>query len=362
MISSAAQPRLLAATMRADWVAITTPALYDAAQHLAARRQLQGLETEVVLLDEVMDAFNQGVFDPVSIKAFLAYATQKWDLAPRFAVLAGDGSYDYRNLLGKGGNLLPPLLGPTPFGAAASDNGYGDSNGDGIPEVVVGRLPVLSAAELDAVTDKIAVYEDGIRSSLDNGLLLVADQSDGGSNFQEGCDDIAAIAPSAMPVAKVYRNAISASAARRSILNNLQSGVGFFDFSGHSNLYQISIDALLKTADIARLYNKERLPIVTATTCSVNGFHDPGSDSIGEVLVVEPTGGAVAVLSSSLMSMDFQSRTLSQEFHRALWNVEIPTIGEALKKALAVFIAGGGEPYLASSYLLLGDPATLTRR
>jgi uncharacterized repeat protein (TIGR01451 family) len=354
--------RILGRTMRADWVAVTTPALLESTRQLAARRQAQGLETQVVLLDEIMDAFSQGAFDPKSIKKFITHATTKWAKRPRFVVLVGDGSQDYRNVLGAGGNVVPPLMITTPYGAAAADNAYGDRNNNGDPEVAIGRLPVVSSSELDAVVAKIAAYEDAPRTANDGRLLLVADVTDSGGNFQSSCDAVAAAAPSTLPAEMLYLGQTTAAALRGELLSDLQSGVGFLYFSGHSNLYQLGLDGLLKTGDVAGLGNLERLPIVTADSCYANAFQNPGRDTIGEALMLDPNGGAVAVLSSSLMSMEFQARVLTLEFERALWASSTPTIGEAAKAALRTFVRKqGGAPYMALSYVLLGDPATRTR-
>jgi uncharacterized repeat protein (TIGR01451 family) len=362
IMASTTPSRLLSKTIRADWVAITTPELHEAAQRLAARRQAQGLETEVVLLEEVMDGFASGIFKPQAIRDFITYAATKWAKRPRFVVLVGEGSCDYRNILGKGGNLIPPLLIATPFGVAAADSAYGDTNGNSVPEVVVGRLPVISGTELDAVTGKIAAYEDSPRTAVDERLLLLADPTDpNAGNFQAGCDAIAAIAPAGLPVEKIYRGLMSAAEARSKVIADLQSGVGFLAFAGHSTLFQLSNDGLLKAGDVPILANRDRLPIVTADTCYINGYQNPGLDTLGEVLIIEPSGGAVAVLSSSLLSMELEARTLVLEFHRALWNKNTPTIGEALKAALQKFVKGGGSAYLANTYVLLGDPATRTR-
>jgi len=354
--------RLLSRKMRADWVAITTPALLEATQRLAARRQTQGLETQVVLLDEIMDAFSQGIFEPRSIKKFITHAATRWAKRPRFVLLVGDGSHDYRDVLGSGGNVIPPLMIPTPYGAAAADNAYTDRNDSGDPDVAIGRLPVVSAAELDAVVAKIAAYEDGPRTASDERLLLVADQTDSGGNFQSACDSVAAAAPAPLPAEMLYRSQATATAIRNALLTDLQAGAGFLYFSGHSNLYQLGLDGLLKTSDVAGLGNGERLPIVTADSCYANAFQNPGRDTIGETLVLEPNGGAVAVLSSSLMSMEFQARVLTLEFQRALWAGSTPTVGEAMKAAFGTFVRKqGGAPYMALTYVLLGDPATRTR-
>ena len=62
---------------------------------------------------------------------------------------------------GYGGNLLPPVMVGTPQGLFASDGWLVDSNGNGAPAVAIGRLPVLTAEELQRVVDRIIAYEGG---------------------------------------------------------------------------------------------------------------------------------------------------------------------------------------------------------
>ncbi len=62
--------------------------------------------------------------------------------------LVGRGTYDYRDLRGFGDNLVPTLLVGSPDGLVASDVAFADLSGDdGIPEIALGRLPVVTAAD-----------------------------------------------------------------------------------------------------------------------------------------------------------------------------------------------------------------------
>ena len=354
--------RLLATENRADWVILTGRALEAPAARLAERRRTQGLETMIVFVDEVMDAFNRGVSDPRAIRDFVTYARGTWAKPPRYLVLAGDGTYDYRDVLGKGGNLVPPLMTATPFDLAASDTAFADSDGDGVPEIAVGRLPVLSAAELDAVVAKIAAYEDGSRSATDSRVLLVADLPDSGGDFTGGCEDVAAAVPRALSlVEKSYRSQLPAAQVRSRLLSGLASGAGFVNYSGHATPLSLSVSGFLKTSDVGALGNAGRLPVLTAVTCYISAFQSPSVDSLGELLVLQPEQGAIAVVSSSGLSMDFQARTLSLNFHKRLWDSGVPTIGEAFRRGLAEFVGKGGAAWLARTYVLIGDPATRTR-
>ena len=49
-----------------------------------------------------MNEFNYGIYNPKAIRDFLSYAYNNWKKSPRYVVLAGNGTYDYKNNLGTG--------------------------------------------------------------------------------------------------------------------------------------------------------------------------------------------------------------------------------------------------------------------
>ena len=60
-------------------------------------------------------------------------AHQRWVFPPRYLVLLGDGTYDYRDLKAFGDNLVPPLMVPTRYGLFTSDSGFGNVEETGCP-------------------------------------------------------------------------------------------------------------------------------------------------------------------------------------------------------------------------------------
>ena len=88
-------------------------------------------------------------------------------------MLAGEGTYDYKNNQGYGDNLIPPLMIHTPLGLFSSDNLLGDIIGnDGVPEIAIGRFPVATAEELSAMIEKIRIYENSSGAWKQTALML----------------------------------------------------------------------------------------------------------------------------------------------------------------------------------------------
>src|SRR6185436_7959254 len=283
---------------RADYVVITPSSWRSTAEQLASLRRSQGLASAVFSLEDVADSFGNGVATPQAIRAFLAEAWT-WPRHPRYVALAGQGTLDYRNLLGYGDNVLPPLMVQSAGGLFPSDNRLGDVNGDGVPEMAVGRIPVLTAPELQGYVDKLAAYETGAPADWARHVLLLSDSPDQGRSFAADSDRVAAQMPSSFQAEKIDLGTESLSAARGRLFAGLAAGAGLVNYFGHGGLDRLAAGGLLTNADVAGLTNGDRLPVLTAMTCTVNRFAVPGVPSLGEVLVQRPGGGAVAVFGPS---------------------------------------------------------------
>ena len=85
----------------------------------------------MVDIEDVYDEFGFGVPSPYALQAFLAYARSTWTSPPRYVVLAGDGTYDYKDAFGFGDNLIPPMMVYTPDGLVPSDVWFADVDPSG---------------------------------------------------------------------------------------------------------------------------------------------------------------------------------------------------------------------------------------
>jgi peptidase C25-like protein len=353
---------LRAADNRADYLVVTAPSLRAAAERLAAYRAGQGLETRVVDLDEVADEFNFGIASPHALQDFLVYAWHNWAKPPRYVALAGAGTFDYRDRLGFGGNLVPPLLVRGDGGLFGSDNLLADvAGGDGLPEMAIGRIPAHTAAELDAYTHKLMAYEGGAGDWPGNAVML-ADAPDGGADFGADSERVAALLPSGYAVDRIYLGATPLPSARTQLLGDIGRGASLIDYLGHGALDRLAAGGLLANADAATLTNGDRLPVLTAMTCAVNRFTVPGVPALGELLVDAPNGGAVAVWAPSGLSIHSQALLLAESFYQLNSVPGLDRLGDQILRSLRVFHGLGGDGSMLDIYNLLGDPALRLRR
>ncbi len=349
----------------ASYLVIAPAGMRAAAERLAALRQAQGLEALVVDLEAVMDEFNFGQPSPHALRAFLAYARSEWRTPPRYVALVGTGTLDYRDLLGYGGNVMPPLMVRTSGGLFPSDNRLADSDGDGVPDVAIGRIPVLTAAELDAYVDKIAAYESGAGApggEWAGNAVLLADDTDRGADFAAASERVAALLPAGYNVDRIYLSATPVTAARNLLLADIQSGASLINYLGHGGLDRLSSSALLSSGDVADLTNGDRLPVLTAMTCAVNRFAVPGVPPLGEMLVKKAGGGAAAVWGPSGLSIHGDAVLLAERFYLLAAKPGNPRLGDLILRSLMEFDALGGHASMPEIYNLLGDPALRLRR
>ena len=342
----------------AAYLVVAGPGLSRPAEALAAHRAGQGLSTAVVSVESIMDEFNFGISDPNAVSAFLKYAWNNWNPRPRFVALAGAGTLDYRNLLGFGGNLVPPVMISTPSGLFASDVALADlAGGDGIPEVAIGRLPARSASELDEMVSKIVAYEGGAGEGWASRALLLAD-TPGGTDFSTDSERVAAALPAGYQRQRIYLGEMAMPDARNLLLSNLTSGAGLVNYVGHGAIDRLSAQGLLTSEDVGYLTNGSRAPVFVTLTCTVNRFELPQYPCLGQELTTSASGGAMAVWGPSGLSENAQAGKLGKDFLTALGAGS--RLGEAVLAA-ARKNAAAGLRGLVDIYNLLGDPALLVK-
>lgn len=340
---------------RADLVIIAPRFLSSAAEPLAAHRRHQGLDVMTVTLESVYDEFNDGLSEPESIRRFLRQARSVWAKPPAYVLLAGNGTYDYRNLQGRNDNLLPPLMVPTPFGLFASDSAFGDLEGGPAPELAVGRLPACTPEALGKVVEKILRYETDTPQK-ERRALLVADSPDGAGNFVQDILTVREMLGSAYRAVLAYPDAVSD--VRQEFLASLRAGVDLVCFMGHGAVDRLGANGYLLSSDVAELANGTRLPLLLAMTCLAGQFSVPGYDCLAEQLVLSPGEGAVAVVSPTGLSFNHEASELNLWLIEGLQRGDLVRLGDYVREAMVRYNQGGPRATPSAIYGIIGDPST----
>jgi hypothetical protein len=341
-----------------DYLVIAPGDWSGVAQILADYRQGQGLSSLVVDLEDIYDEFNFGIESPYAIQDFLSYAYNNWNGPPQYVVLAGEGTLDYLDNLGYGDNHIPPVLVSTPYGLYPSDNTLADAVGaDGLADIPIGRLPASTPVELEMLITKIISYESSPSNGWQGQVILLADNTDPGGDFPADSDDLAALIPAQFTTDKIYLSDKSLSVARQELIDGFNNGTAFMNYIGHAGPDRFATEGLLKLTDLGALTNGGKLPLITTFTCYVGRFEIPGYDSIGEALVLDADGGAIAVWAPTGLSINNEAKALGASIFESIFQNGEDVIGDAIMFALQEFEAGSHTFSLHEIYTLFGDPA-----
>ena len=245
---------------------------------------------------------------------------------------------------------MPTKLVETTYLKTASDDWFVDFDGDGLPDMAVGRLPVRTGEEATTVISKIINYEQGAGNSPRN-ALLVADRNDG-FDFEGASDELEALLPAAMGVEKIYRGSFASDAeAKSKLISSLEQGASLVNYAGHGSVEILR--GLLSSADAELLTNGVRLPFFISMTCLNGFFHDVYTESLAEALLKAPQGGALAVWASSALTEPGEQAALNRELIQLLFNGKPMTLGEAAVEAKAQVT----DPDVRRTWILFGDPS-----
>jgi Peptidase family C25 len=362
------------ATNRAAYVIITVPALADGAAQWAAyrtgfsRRIGAGLRSKVVMVDDIFNEFSDGRVTPRALADFLRTACRQWSVRPRFVCLVGNGSIDFRNLLGYGDNMVPPLMVGTAYGLFSSDSLLGDVDGSGRPKVAIGRLPVRNPSELAAVLAKIESYESALPAAPLEAVFL-ADQPDAAGDF------IANIGAMASELGPRFNSVqihpprapapVDAAALQGALQAALNRGADLVNYFGHGAVDRFgngaapywvasqSTPPLLTPAAT----NASRLPLVLAMTCVAGQYSSPGYTCLGKGLLLAPGTGAAGVIAPTGLSLDNEAFWINRRLVELLNLSRGGRIGELMVQSFSLYDAGGPWVTPVWIYNLIGDPA-----
>lgn len=376
-----------------DYIMITHQKLMESVEPLAEFHKKNGLTVVVVDIEDIYDEFNHGIQHPRSIRDFLSWAYEHWPKpTPRFVLMAGDASWDYKNLTAddaryadwtfrpgesvrfiknssssyesKAGinhrNLVPTWGYRTSQGHAASDNWFVSIDGDDIyPDMAIGRIAVAEPEEMAAVVRKtIAYVEEGVSGQWQKDLLFITNESLG---FQRASDTTAGVFEGrGYSAQKIYPNPEEAANEEHTenMVGAFDHGLLMVQFLGHGGRYiwRTGPPDLKKNHDLFTLDHLDtlepngKIPFVVSLTCYSAPFDHPTADSIGEKLLRLDGKGAIGVFAASWRNSP------SSDMGRIVMNeLTTPgaTIGEALMRAKRQLRS----PTLVETYNLLGDPA-----
>ena len=382
-------------TNQADDIIITDPSLNSSLAPLIAHRtSVNGLSVRTVYVQDIFDEFSYGLYDPVAIKRFLEFTYTDWaSPAPTYVLLVGDASYDHRDILGlnDNGNLVPVYLRSgidSWLGETAADNQYVDFDGNNLADMLLGRIPVKTTAELTSYITKLLAYETAPLNITwhtkhlfvaDNGLIY--DNANNECNMDPAGDFFATVynflrnkfpngrqfsnmlfyAPTqCYPTNRPSHYAESPIEIQTRFRDALNQGYQFVVYTGHSGTnFWGQNPQLVTISTVNFLTNTDKPAIMLPMTCLEGFYHTPELVSLSEAFVEHPNGGAVASYAPTGLQVQTGHDFLLTGFYKALFVTDTEILGEAILSAkLELYNSSNSSVQdLHDTFMLLGDPA-----
>lgn len=365
-----------------DMVIIAPPLFLTQAKQLAEFHAVKDLLKVVVITPrEIYNEFSSGAQDITAIKTFMkmlydraAGVTSKM---PKHLLLFGDGSYDYKDRISGSANLVPSYQSDyslSPTGSYVSDDYYGlldDSEGDAVTDLVdigIGRLPVKTVAEAQNVVNKILhYYKPSTMRPWRNWVTYIADDEDYNIHIADA-DRITNYVDDNYKnynIDKIYLDAykqqVGAGGERypdvnTAISKRMEQGSLMITWIGHGGILGWAHERILDISTINAYTNIDNMPMFITATCQFSMFDDPQRTSAGELLFLNPSGGAIALLTTTRLVYSSPNIEIVKAFHDSVFksfNGAVPTLGD-LCRATKI---KGPKNINTRNFTLLGDPA-----
>jgi len=369
-----------------EFLIITHKSLKPEAERLASfRQENDGLRSEVVSTHEIFNVYASGRQDVTAIRNFIRDHYKKGQL--KYILLFGDASYDYKNILSEDNtNLVPTYQSRNSihnihsfasddyFTFMESNEGVWKEKGANIDDhtmdLGIGRIPVITVAEAKAVVDKLIHYSthQDVIGAWRNKLAFFAD--DGDNNIHQYQSDYLAdmvedsfprflpdrIFMDRYPKEDIGHGRQSSPQMRDILHNKVNNGALIIDFIGHGAETAWTNEFILSTSMFEDWNNLDNLPLFLTATCEFGRFDDWRRRSGAELLVLQPTGGAIGMLTTTrpvFFNTNFQ---LGISFYKSVFKQEGGTwqrLGDVFKSTKN----GAVEGVVNRNFSLLGDPS-----
>ena len=363
-----------------DFLIVTHPAFLAEANRLAQHhRDHDDMQVLVTTLPAIYNEFSSGKQDITGIRDFVKmfYDKAAQGDEPKYLLLFGDGSFDYKDRESSNSNFVPVWESVTSLNEVASyatDDFFGfldDIANDNMLDIGIGRFVVSSQNQATNAVDKsihYAVNTDIVMDDWRNIVCLVADDEDGNLHLghAEGLFTIIDSTEKILNVEKIYLDAypqISTPSGERypdvqiAINDRIERGTLIFNYVGHGGELGLAHERIMTIADIDSWTNYDKLTVFLTATCEFSRFDDPGRTSAGEHVFLNPNGGAVALYTTTRATYAGGNEKVNKNFYKFLFekdeNGENHRMGEVMR--LTKNLSNTGEN--GKKFLVLGDPA-----
>ncbi|MEI7896322.1 MAG: type IX secretion system sortase PorU [bacterium] len=353
-----------------------------AAQLGEFHREHNGITVQVVSSTDIYNEFSCGQTDPTAIRDYMKmlYDRGTAETRPKYLLLFGDGSYDPKNRIPGNNNLIPTFQSVESLNSTAtyvtddyfgimSDNAGQEANG--MIDIGIGRFPVSTFEQAETMVHKIISYSSlfyPVKSDWRNIVTFVADDENQNLHLHQA-EEMCAIVANKYPVFnvnKIYFDAYKlveipggsrfpdANTALNAAVNK---GSLIVNYTGHGGETGWSVEQVLTTTDILAWKNRNKLPVFVTATCEFSRFDNPERFTAGEMLIMQPDGGAIALYSTTRLAFAGLNILLNTSFFQHL--MDRGADGKYIKMGDLIRLSknDNSNNFQLRNFVLLGDPA-----
>ena len=368
-----------------DMIIVTPIEFLQKANELKTIHENEGLRVFVAIDQEIYNEFSSGEMDPTAIKQFArnVYNKQRFNASKRlkYLLLFGDGTFDYKNRIKGNNNFIPTYQFDDSedfLSAMVSDDYYGmmddneSINGSDLLDIGVGRMLISTVEQADQMISKIKAYMSINTKQTDwrSKVVLVTDDEEGGyfiNNDTEPQSKFLKQSHPEMNIVKLYSDAfqqITTAGGERfpmvnkQIDNQFHNGALVISYVGHGGPSGAAEERILSIDQISNYTNLSNLPLFMSSTCEFTKYDDPTRVSAGEVMYLNPKGGAIALMTTT-RPVFFGVNTISgNAFYKNVLQIDSSTnssltFGEIFRRTKNQ----SGTSSNRRSFTLIGDPA-----
>ncbi len=364
-----------------DFIIISSPDFTEQAQRLKAlHEEVDKMEILLTEPEVIFNEFSSGVPDPVAIREFVKMMYNRSGNTPqlKYLLLFGDGSYDPKNRLNENNNHILTYQSKQSLKPASSfvtDDFFGlmdenegvDANGD--VDVGIGRLPVNTPDEAKDVVDKIEHYmyfSSNIQGNWRNNFCFMADDEDSNLHFYQADTILAkgvAQRNKTININKIYLDSFKQQTipsgfvypdANIALNKQMSEGALFMNYTGHGGELGWTHERVLQISDINSWTNFDKLPVFITATCEFSRFDNPVLTSAGELVLLNPVGGGIALFTTTRIAFAGVNLTLNKRLYDTLF-LSVP--GNYPKLGDMIRFSKTPSNTNTKNFHLLGDPA-----
>lgn len=378
---------------QADYLIVTHKDFISQAERLANLHRAKGLSVHVATTEQIFNEFSSGMQDPTAIrffaKMFYDRGASAIETRPKYMLLFGDGTYDPKNRITNNNNYILTyqyLAAENHLDALVSDDYYAllDNNesisGADLLDVGIGRLLVSDLTMAQQQVDKIEHYLNNgssiyVAQSVStfgdwrNKYTLLADDEQGGYFVENDCEDqyqFTTLNHPEMNCTKLYSDAfkqiITAGGERYPDVNEqfsrqVENGNLVLNYVGHGGEVGFAEEQILINSEITSWKNINKLNLFVSATCEFTKFDDPKRLSAGELVSMNPIGGAIAMMTTTRPIYISVNSIIGEKFFNNVFERDAQNKPRRFGDIIRTVKNSSGSTQNKRCFMLIGDPA-----